>query len=179
MWLTPDTTSQDRPQLSTDGWKSYFPSIRNAFGGTVRHGAIIKNYQNPEVGRFAPPDLTNARRFSVSGIERLWTICTSHIERFNLSVRTFLKRFTRLALGFSKKLDSLKSAVALFVAYYNFCWRPRENGNSGKLLPPPAMSFGLVDRLWSLEDLFDEVTRFAKRRKAIAGYRRLADRLTQ
>ena len=93
----------------------------------------------------------------------------------NLTVRTFLKRF--LALGFSKKLDSLKSAVALFVAYYNFCWRPREKGNSGKLLPPPAMSFGLVDRLWTLEDLFDEVARFAKRQKAIAGYRRLADRI--
>jgi hypothetical protein len=45
----------------------------------------------------------------------------SHIERFNLSRRTFMKRFTRLSLGFSKKLDNLRAAVALHVFPYNFC----------------------------------------------------------
>jgi len=32
-----------------------------------------------------------------------------------------MKRFTRLALGFSKKLANLESAVALIMANYNFC----------------------------------------------------------
>lgn len=41
-------------------------------------------------------------------------ICTSYIERTNLTIRTFMRRFTRLALGFSKKLENLKSAIALF-----------------------------------------------------------------
>ena len=50
-------------------------------------------------------------------------ICTSHVERDNLTIRTFMKRFTRLALGFSKKLENLAAAVALHFAHYNFCRR--------------------------------------------------------
>ena len=47
-------------------------------------------------------------------------ICTSHAERHNLNLRTFLRRFTRLALGFSKKLENLAAIVALYIAHYNF-----------------------------------------------------------
>jgi hypothetical protein len=32
-----------------------------------------------------------------------------------------MKRFNRLSLGFSKKLENLAPAVALHVAHYNFC----------------------------------------------------------
>ena len=46
---------EDRPQISTDGWNAYVPAIRRSFGGTVKHGVLIKNYVNPEVGRYAPP----------------------------------------------------------------------------------------------------------------------------
>jgi len=55
------------------------------------------------------------------------TICTSHVERHNLTIRTFMRRFTRLFLGFSKKLGNLEAAVNLYMAYYNFCWRPRKS----------------------------------------------------
>jgi hypothetical protein len=75
------------------------------------------------------------------------SICTSHVERHNLTVRTFMKRFTRLALGFSKKLENLESACALHMAYYNFCWRP------GEMRITPAMAAGLTDRIWSFDDL--------------------------
>ena len=44
-----------------------------------------------------------------------------HVERHNLTIRTLMKRFTRLSLGFSKKLANLEAAVAMFLAYYNFC----------------------------------------------------------
>jgi hypothetical protein len=33
------------------------------------------------------------------------------------------RRFTRLTTGFSKKREAHRSAVSLFVASYNFCWR--------------------------------------------------------
>ena len=49
-----------------------------------------------------------------------YSICTSHAERNNLTIRTFMRRFTRLSLGFSKKLDNLVAAVALHVAHYDF-----------------------------------------------------------
>lgn len=157
MYRAPDQSGDNRPQVSTDGWPSYPAAIGDEFGGTVRHGVLIKQYQNPEVGRYAPPTLKRAERRDINGIDDLNTICTSHMERHNLTVRTFIKRFTRLSLGFSKKLDNLKAAVALHVAYYNFCWRLREKGKSGKRTPTPAMMSGLTDELWDLERLYDEV----------------------
>ena len=121
----------------------------------VRHGVLIKNYVNPESGRYAPPNLANAKRMNVNGIRNLWEICTSHIERFNCTTRQFVKRFCRLTLAFSKKLENLEAAVAMNIANYNFCWRSRMNGKSGRKRLTPAMQAGVVDRLWRFEDLFD------------------------
>lgn len=63
--------------------------------------------------------------------------CT--IERSHLSLHTFMKRFTRLVLGFSKKFDNLEAAINPHLAYYNFCWR------LGKLRITPAMAAGAVE----------------------------------
>ena len=38
-----------------------------------------------------------------------------------IELRRLLRRFTRLTIGFSRKLENLKAAVALHFAYYNFC----------------------------------------------------------
>ena len=38
------------------------------------------------------------------------------------------------------------------------CWRPRENGNSGRYRLTPATAAGVVDRLWKMEDLNERVT---------------------
>ena len=86
---------------------------------------------NPEVGRYAPPDPIRTERIAVQETVDVATICTSHVERHNLTLRTFMKRFTRLSMGFSKKLTNLAAAVALQVAHYDFCWRLREPGTSG------------------------------------------------
>jgi hypothetical protein len=79
------------------------------------------------------------------------------VERNNLTIRTFLKRFTRLALGFSKKQENLWAAISLHVAYFNYCWRPRENGKSGRYRLAPAMAAGVVNTLWKMEDLYEGV----------------------
>jgi hypothetical protein len=63
--------------------------------------------------------------------------------------------FTRLSLGFSKKLENLEAACAMFLAYYNFVWRTRKE--EGKCRLPAAMAAGVVDTLMSFEDLFDAV----------------------
>ena len=60
----------------------------------------------------------------------------SYAERNNLTIRTFLKRFTRLSLVFSKKFENLVAAIYLHVAHYNFCRR------HGTLKMPPAMAAG-------------------------------------
>jgi hypothetical protein len=62
----------------------------------------------------------------------------------------------RLSLGFSKKLENLEAACAMFLAYYNFVWRTRLPEN-GRYRVPAAMAAGVTNRLWSFEDLFDAV----------------------
>ncbi len=71
----------------------------------------------------------------------------------------FVKRFCRLTLAFSKKLENLEAAVAMHIANYNFCWRSRENdgGHTGRKRLPAAMQAGITDRLWSFSDLYDAV----------------------
>jgi IS1 family transposase len=165
------------PQISTDGWGPYVPAIARSFVGSVRHGVLVKNYVNPEVGRYAPPDLVKADRYNVQGIRDLTTICTSHVERCNLTIRTFMKRFTRLALGFSKKLENLVAATAIHVAVYNFCRM------HGSLKCTPAMAAGVIDTLWSMDDLYDSVVKHGKakteRRRLDIQIKRLIDRLNR
>jgi len=93
-----------------------------AFGPYAKFGTIIKDYKNANMP-YTPSELVGTQRKGIRGLnpheER--AICTSHVERHNLTIRTFMKRFTRLALGFSKKIENLEAAVNLFIAYYNFC----------------------------------------------------------
>jgi IS1 family transposase len=163
------------PQISTDGWGPYVPAIARSFVGSVRHGVLVKNYVNPEVGRYAPPDLVKADRYNVQGISDLATICTSHVERCNLTIRTFMRRFTRLALGFSKKLENLAAATAIHVAVYNFC------RIHSTIRCTPAMAAGVIDRLWGMGDLFDAVNQHvaekAERKRLDARIARLIKRL--
>jgi len=74
-------------------------------------------------------------------------ICTSHVERQNLTMRMQIRRMTRLTNAFSKKLSPLKAAVALHFAYYNFC---RVHAS---LRFTPAMEAGLTDHIWSVAEL--------------------------
>jgi hypothetical protein len=46
-------------------------------------------------------------------------ISTSHIERSNLTLRMQLRKFTRLTNAHSRKLENLKYAVVLYIAWYN------------------------------------------------------------
>src|SRR5580704_11662926 len=169
----PSADADDIPQISTDGWGPYLPSIARSFGRSVRHGVLIKQYSNPEVGRYAPPDLARAERINISGIRDLGTICTSHVERLNGSIRLFMKRFTRLTYAFSKKLQNLAAATALHVAVYNFVRVHRSLGCT------PAMAAGVVGELWRMEELFDAVTAHAQRKVRDARLARLLDRLNR
>jgi hypothetical protein len=51
-------------------------------------------------------------------------ICTSHIERQNLTMRMQIRRLTRLTNGYSKKLENLWAALCLYFAHYNFLPHP-------------------------------------------------------
>jgi len=147
-------------QLSSDAFAAYPEAVDLAFGPYAKYGTIKKDYRNAEQAeRYAPPEIVGTERRGVFGItdgeER--SICTLHVERHNLTIRTLMKRFTRLSLGFSKKLENLEAACAIFLAYYNFCSHTRLPEN-GRTRLPAAMAAGVVNILWTFEDLFDAVT---------------------
>jgi IS1 family transposase len=169
----PVADADDTPQISTDGWGPYMPCIARSFGRSVRHGVLIKNYVNPEVGRYSPPDLARAERINIRGIKDLNTICTSHVERLNGSIRQFMKRFTRLTYAFSKKLENLAAATAIHVAVYNFVRIHRTLGCT------PAMAAGVVGELWDMDRLFDAVTEHAQRKVRDARLEKLIERLNR
>lgn len=137
-----------RPLISTDGWAAYPGAVDLAFAGTARHGVLIKDFrQSEQPGRYGPPEMVGETRRPMTPGVVPGDICTSHVERNNLTIRTFMRRFTRLALGFSKKRDNLIAATTLFVAHYNYCRRHSSVGGT------PAMAAGLARHRWSMEEL--------------------------
>jgi len=152
-----DDQSYTRPgyqpitQISTDGFACYPEAVDLAFGPYVKYGSIVKEFRSAN-RPYVPSEIVGSKRrgiFNIRGSEAR-SICTSHVERSNLTIRTFVRRFTRLTLGFSKKLDNLAAAVALHVAHYNFC---RIHSSLGKT---PAMAAGVTNDIWTLEDLYEK-----------------------
>jgi IS1 family transposase len=141
-------------QLSTDGFDAYPNAVQKAFINTaVDYGVIIKHYREQlvEPGRYKPPGMVSLTRRVISGAIREDDICTSHVERNNGTIRTLIKRYTRLSLAFSKKLENLKAAVALHLANYNFCWFHKT------LRQTPAQAAGLADCRWRFDELLEAV----------------------
>ncbi len=139
-----------RCQFTSDGFRPYIEAVESAFGSDIDFAQLIKVYGRPDNAGpdwYGPGKVIETVPTPISGEPDLERISTSHIERANLSFRTQLRRFTRLALGFSKSLDNLKAAVTLYVAYYNLCRVHRT------LRVTPAMEAALTDHVWSIQDL--------------------------
>jgi IS1 family transposase len=150
MYDLADRIITEHPQLSTDGFNAYPAAVKAAFGDEVAYGQIIKEFaESPQPGRYGPPVMVASERRQITGLSdiELQSICTSHVERNNLTIRTFVRRFTRLSLGFSKKLENLAAAFALHTAHYNFC------RVHSKLRVTPAMEAGITDHVWELGEL--------------------------
>jgi IS1 family transposase len=147
------------PEISTDGFHPYRNAIRDAFGNRVAHGVVSKTYSvthlaTPEASRrYSPATVVAVSRDVVSGVPA--EISTSYAERGNLSIRMACRRFTRLTNGFSKKLENHVAAVALYVAFYNFCRVHETLTPNAKNQTTPAMALGLTDHVWSFGELID------------------------
>ena len=138
-----------RFQLTTDGFAAYPDAVSYSLGTRVAFGQLIKVYQGIQENevRYSPS------RLRETIVKKLWgnpdedRICTSHVERHNLSMRTHLRRLTRLTNGFSKKWENLRAMLALYFAFYNFCRIHRS------LRCTPAMAAGVTGHVWDLRDL--------------------------
>jgi hypothetical protein len=78
---------------------------------------------------------------------------TTYSERFNLTVRMHCRRFARHTNANSKSLPHHKAAIALFVAWYNFCRLNSGSLDSDGNVVTPAVAAGLAGRQWTLAEL--------------------------
>ena len=150
-------------QLTTDGFGPYATSVRLVFGGQLDFAQLIKLYANPVDGkygerRYSPSQCISTRIRVRSGHPDRARISTSYIERQNLNVRLFNRRFTRLTLGYSKKIEYLRHSAALFIAHHNFCrvhktLKIKATEIAKAQERTPAMAAGLENCVWTIKDL--------------------------
>jgi IS1 family transposase len=145
---------KNRPQISTDGLRSYVEAVENAFGMNVDYGMIIKNY-GAEAGhhhqerRYSAPEIVFSEKQHVVGHPNMDLVSTSYVERLNATTRLHMRRLTRLTHAFSKKLENFEAAVALHFAYYNLV------RTHGSLKMTPAMAAGVEKSFWTVGDLVE------------------------
>lgn len=149
-----DRATDGHFQFSTDAMTGYRDAvIYGPLGERVSYAQLIKIYESGRedkvtAKRYSPTKFIKAIKKSVWGNPDLNRLCTSHIERLNLSIRTQVKRLARLTLSFSKKWENLEAMMSLYFAFYNFC-RPHKSLNGAT----PAMAHGIEKTFWTVEDL--------------------------
>lgn len=95
----------------------------------------------------SPPEVVETVTKIMIGNPDPSRICTSIVERLNLSMRTSIRRPTRLTNAFSKKWENLKAMLAIYFAYYNFC------RIHSTIRCTPAMEAGITGHVWELKEL--------------------------
>ena len=152
----------NRVQMTTDGLKIYLRAVEGAFGwGGVDYAMLVKLYgaagsEKDPSRRYSPGVCIGIEKSSIMGTPDEADVCTSHVERQNLTMRMQMRRFTRLTNAFSKKVEFHLYAVALHFMHYNFC-RPHmtlSRANRG-IHTTPAMAAGLANRVWTVYDLLN------------------------
>jgi IS1 family transposase len=142
-----------RIQITTDSFRPYLQIVRKHLLKRLDFATMQKIYAAPVDAkseawrRYSPPQCTGVKIKVRAGSPRQDRISTSYIERANLSVRHFTKRFVRLGLGWSRKLENHRAAVSLFVAAHNFCKVHTTLGTT------PAVGLKLTDHVWTIEEL--------------------------
>lgn len=122
--------------------------MQTYLGSRVHFAQIVKVYgHNRGEQRYSAPEVVGVVRTVISGNPNPERICTSIVERQNLSVRMGMRRMTRLTNAYSKKWENLQAAYSLRFAYYDFC---RVHST---LKQTPAMASGLTDHAWTIREL--------------------------
>ena len=142
----------DRFQLSTDGYEGYKTTSLRTLGKDIDFAQLIKLYANPKDGeggsrRYSVTRCIGTRTVVRRGNPDPSRISTSFVERANLTNRLFNRRFTRLSLGYSKKIEYLRHSMDLFVFNYNFVKIHRTIGKT------PAQAAGLSTNPMTFEQL--------------------------
>lgn len=139
-----------RVQLTSDGHKPYLEAVEGAFGADIDYAMLVKIYGAAPEGpqrRYSPAECLGAKKHRVEGNPDPRKISTSYAERNNGIIRQHCKRYARLTLAFSKKIENHVYAFALHTMYHNFV------KIHGAHRMTPAMAAGVESRLWEIADL--------------------------
>jgi len=125
--------------------------VSEIFPLTTSYGQVQRVFSStPDKGpskKYSPDVVVAAKRETIFGNTDHNAICTSHVERQNLSMRMSMRRFTGLTNAFSKKIDNHSFALALYFFHYNFCRIHKT------LRTTPAQAAGLTDEILGMEHL--------------------------
>lgn len=141
-----------RVQLTTDGHKPYLEAVEGAFGCDIDYAMLVKIYgetpgdKGPE-RKYSPGQCNGAVKRKVEGNPDPSKVSTSYAERNNGIIRQHCKRYARLTLAFSKKIDNHVYAFALHTFYHNFV------KIHGAHRMSPAQAAGVDSRLWEVSDM--------------------------
>ena len=139
-----------RYQITSDGFQAYQYGIPFALGSNIDFGQLIKRYaQSQTETRYSPAQIVSTEKVPRFGSPAESQVCTSHVERMNLTIRMHLRRFTRLTNAHSKSLDHHAAMQHIFFSWYNWC-RKHET-----IKMTPAMAAGLVDKPMSILQLLE------------------------
>ena len=138
-------------QITTDGFSPYKSAITTTLSDRCDYAMLIKVYRAAVEGeaRYSPAEVASVEEVPVMGRPDPERICTSIVERSNLSTRMSVRRFTRLTNAFSKKWENHWAAVSVWFAFYNFC-RVHKS-----LRVTPAMAAGISGHIWSVRELLE------------------------
>ena len=140
----------NRYQVTTDGMTSYQYSVPFGLGSNIDFAQLIKKYASSQTEtRYSPAVIVASDRVSRFGSPDPNRVCTSHVERINLTVRMQLRRFTRLTNAFSKCHDHHKAMQSIFFAHYNFCRKHMT------LKATPAMASGLALAPYTIREILE------------------------
>jgi IS1 family transposase len=139
-----------RVQVTTGDHRAYLEAVEGAFGMDCDYAMLQKIYGAPDVEearRYSPARCIGCDQKVISGDPDPKHVSTSYVERYNLTMRMSMRRFTRLTNAFSKKLRNHIAMIAIHTVQYNFVRIHKT------LRCTPSMAAGLSEHLWSLEDM--------------------------
>lgn len=145
-----------RPQITSDALKAYPEAVERAFGSEVDFAQYVKTYSVSHLGnfkeaaaRYSPAEVVKTEKIVVQGDPDMKQVSTSHVEKQNHTLRMHCRRLSRLTNAFSKKLENFQAAIALHMAYYNFC------KVHGAIRCTPAMEVGIEKSAVSVAELLE------------------------
>ena len=142
-------TARGNFQITADGFGPYVSAIENTLADRASFSQLIKVYRATPEGerKYSPAEVVSTEVVPVLGDPDPRRVCTSIVERQNLTMRMQMRRLTRLTNGFSKKWENHWAALCLHFAYYNFCRIHRS------IRVTPAMQAGITDHVWDIAEL--------------------------